>query len=150
MALSDYQPETRKFDLKGGSFSVRGLALEDVAVLIRTHLPDLEALFDVFENAAKVSDSDFAKVAASVASQAPGFAANAIALAADEPESAPNAARLPFPVQVEALVAIGDLTFTEVGGVKKALETVAGLLARMNLTKEEAVQKVRTIKKRVR
>lgn len=139
--LSDFQVETRKFDLKGGSFEVGGLSLESFAVLVRTHLADLEALFDLFQNVETLAGADIQKLAIAVAEEAPGFVANVIALASGEPHAAPQAQKLPFPVQVDALVAIGDLTFGEVGGVKKFLPTVArligatGLMEKIKLTK---------------
>lgn len=130
MALSNYTPESRVVQLKGGSFTIEGLSLEHVSVLVREHLPDLEALFNLFQQSEAVTDADFTKIAMSVVSQAPGFAANVIALASSEPNAAPQAAKLPFPVQVDLIVQIGDLTFSEVGGVKKSVELVVALLQR--------------------
>lgn len=135
MALSDYKPESREIVIGGNSFHVEGLSLDHVAVLIRAHLPDLEALFELFQHAEKITPQSIQAVVTSIVSQAPGFAANVIALASGEADATANAAKLPFAKQIEALSAIGELTFTEVGGVKKALESVAGLLGQMNLTK---------------
>lgn len=134
MALVDYQPETRVIPFKGGSFAVKGLSLSDITNLVRYHLPDLEALFEIGDKAlggkVDITEEDVGKIALAVAEQAPGFMANLIALAAEESseEGIQAASKLPFPVQVMTLVTIADLTFSEVGGVKKALESVAGLL----------------------
>lgn len=137
MGLAGYQPEVREFPLQGGrhTFSVRGLSLSDLAVLIRTHLPDLEGLFEVFQKGGGLDDVDVLSLATSLAAEAPGFTANVIALAAGEVDATNSAAALPFPVQVEALVAIGDLTFKEVGGVKKSLEMVTTLLMKTGMNK---------------
>lgn len=128
MALSDYQAERREVVLGGTSFHVQGLSFQDFATLVRTHLPDMEALFDLFDGIENFGPDDYRKLATAVASQAPGFAANVIALASGETDATEAAARLPFPVTINALLTIGDLTFTEVGGVKKFLEGVAPLL----------------------
>lgn len=128
MALSDYQAPSHEFKLKGGSFRVEGLALEQVSVLIQHHLPDIEALFELLLNAEAIETGDIRTIAASLVAQAPGFAANVIAIASGEPTAAPQAAKLPAPVQIDVLAKIGDLTFSEVGGVKKAMEMVAPLL----------------------
>jgi hypothetical protein len=109
---------------------VEGLSLEDVSVLVREHLPDLEGLFDIFQKANVSASTDLVPVVQSLVSQAPGFAANLIAIASREPDAAANAAKIPFPKQVEIILAIGDLTFKETGGIKKSWELVAALLQR--------------------
>lgn len=129
MGLGSYKAPSHEVVLTGGSFTVKGLSLNDVSLLIHHHLPDIEALFDLFTNAKDVTDTDFRPLAVSLVSQAPGFAANVIALAAGEPDNAKAAETIPFPVQVDVLMKIGDLTFSEVGGVKKALESIVPLLA---------------------
>lgn len=134
MPLAGYQPEQREIVLSGNqSFHVRGLSLNDLSILIRTHFDDLDALFDLFDNVEKMEAKDWQPLAASIVGNAPGFAANVIALAAGE-GTASDAERLPFPTQVKALLEIGELTFTEVGGVGKAVELLAGLLKKTNLT----------------
>lgn len=130
MGLSNYKPESHQVVLQGGSFSVEGLSLEDVSVLVREHLPDLEGLFDIFQKANVSASTDLVPVVQSLVSQAPGFAANLIAIASREPDAAANAAKIPFPKQVEIILAIGDLTFKETGGIKKSWELVAALLQR--------------------
>lgn len=129
MSLSNFKPESREIVLKGGTFTIEGLSLEHVAVLVREHLPDMEALFDLFKNS-NTADTDYLPVIKALITQAPGFAANLIALASNEPESAAVAAKLPFPVQVDVITQIGDMTFGEVGGVKKSLELIVALLAK--------------------
>lgn len=130
MGLSNYKPESRQVVLQGGSFQVEGLSLEDVSVLVREHLPDLEGLFDIFQKANVSASTDLVPVVQSLVSQAPGFAANLIAIASREPDAAANAAKIPFPKQVEIILDIGDLTFKETGGIKKSWELVAALLQR--------------------
>lgn len=142
MPLAGFQPEHREVSLGGGnSFSVRGLSLNDAAVLIREHFPDLDAIFDLFQNFDTVTADQLQPLLLSVVSQAPGLVANVVALAAGE-GSASDAEKLPAPIQVKALLAIGELTFNEVGGVKKSVEMIASLLKQTDLTKK--ITKART------
>lgn len=135
MGLASFTPESHEFVFKGGSFRVEGLSLEALATLVQHHLSDLEALFDLFQHFDKVENQDFTPLVVSLIQQAPGFCANVIALASGEPDAAPQAARLAFPLQIEVLLKIGDLTFTEVGGPKKSMEMIAALLKKNDLTK---------------
>lgn len=128
MPLAGYQPESRVVELsKGRSFNVTGLSLNHVSVLVREHFPDLDAIFDLFENSQNLTRAGLEPLVLSVVSQAPGFAANVIALAAGE-GTAEDAERLPAPIQVRALLDVAELTFAEVGGVGKAWEMVTALL----------------------
>lgn len=141
MALSDYKQVSRVFELKGASFEVKALSLNEMRVLIRQHMPDLEALFQVsveaLEGKSEVSESDIQRLVVAAVEQAPGLVANVIALSAGETDEAGVAAayRLPFPVQVDVLLAIGNLTFDEVGGVKKWWGAIAGLLGKTKIGK---------------
>lgn len=133
MSLAGYKAPTRVVALGGGQMcTVRGLSFEDFAALLRTHLPDLEAIFDLFANIEGVSRDQFDSVAATIIAQAPGLAANVIALAAGEGDAS-DAQKIPGPIQLNLLTEIGDLTFTEAGGVKKFLEMVAALLKNTSL-----------------
>lgn len=140
MSLAEYQPEARVVPFKGGSFTVKGLSLMDITTLIRHHLPDIEALFDIgistLEGRTDLTQEDLTRIAIAVAEQAPGFVSNLIGLAAGETseKAIAAAASLPFPTQIKALVEIADITFAEVGGVKNAVESVAGLLKKNQIS----------------
>ncbi len=144
MPLAGYKPATREVPLAGGnSFHVRGLSLNDISVLVREHFPDLDALAGLFDGFDTLTVDQFEPLALSLVSQAPGFVANAIAVAAGEGTAA-DAEQLPGPTQVKALLEIGDLTFIDVGGPKKAWEMIAGLLTRTQVKK--ALTKVKAAK----
>jgi hypothetical protein len=136
MALSNYKAATREFPLGDGSFAVKGLSLVDITHLIRHHLPDLEALVDIATQALngrkELTEGDVDLLAIALAEHAPGFVGNLIASAevggAKDQASAEGAMAMPFPLQIEVLLTIADLTFKEVGGVKKAVERVAALM----------------------
>ncbi len=128
MPLAGYKPESKTISVgAGNSFDVKGLSLMDLATLIRVHMPDMEAVFDLVSGVEVQAIDELQPVVIAIVSQAPGLAANVIALAAGEGDAS-DAEKLPAPIQVQALVEIGHLTFAEVGGVGKAWEMVADLL----------------------
>lgn len=145
MALSDYQAERREFNLKGGSFHVEGVSLEVLAKLIKTNLGDLEELFNLTARTLggkedDITEGDLMNIAMVLAEEAPGFVASLISLASGEDSDKARAAvrKLPFPVQVEAVVAIGQLTFEETGGIKKSLEALGRLLNGLSNTTSQS------------
>lgn len=130
MSLSDYTPERAEVVFKGGSFSVRGLALDDVTGLMKSFGSDLESMIGIYINGVNNDQSVamMAQYAIALAKEAPGFVANVIARASDEPDAVDNARGLSMPTQVAALKEIGRLTFEEAGGPKKFFESLSGLL----------------------
>lgn len=146
MDIGSYKAPRREVPLAGGqSFQVKGLTLTDVSVLVETHFDDLDAIIEMFTNEkVNLSVDNLKSLATSVVSQAPGLAANLIALGAGAKDAAPNIqSEFPVGTQIKALMDIGDLTFAEVGGIKKGLEQVVALLAekRKMLTKSPVRKK---------
>lgn len=130
MSLSDFQPETLTVKVKNTSFDVRGLSFIDISALMRTHMDDLESMFNLYEaeaNNATFGNVAMARYATRLISDAPGLVSHVIALAADEPGMVNKVERLPIVAQLDALQKIGKLTFEEVGGVKKLIEMVSNL-----------------------
>lgn len=119
---------------KGGSFIVRGLNLEAVSHIIRLHGPRMTSLFEQFKLHAVTALSggedpdalNLANYITPLLQEAPDIAAHVVALAAGEANPS-IAMRLPFPVQVDALEKVLNLTFDEEGGPGKLLETVIRL-----------------------
>jgi hypothetical protein len=132
MALSEYVPVKESVSFSGGSAEVRGLAADDLSVLLANHLPDLDNLMRMYES--KVSDD--VKVAAvmqyciQIVRDAPGLAAHVIALASDEVDQVDMARKLPLAVQTKLLQKIVQLTFAEAGGPKNFLDSLKGILQR--------------------
>ena len=131
MGLADYQPARQTVEFKGGSVSVRGLSLDDLTVLLKHHLQDLDNLMEIYQRDVKDELAIAAAVqyGVSLAREAPGLVAHVISLACDEPDKVDRARILPLPIQVELLKAIGSLTFEEVGGAKKFFESLQTLTA---------------------
>lgn len=142
--LADYNLPSREFVTEGGSFSVKGLSVVDFNVLVRTHFADLEALFDLFAQKDRLENADVTALCLAAVESAPGFVANVIALAAGEPHAAPVVQRMSAPFQVLILEAVGELTFTEVGGVKKFLPVIARLLPKTAGLKEKVAMNLQT------
>lgn len=142
--LADYTPPSREFSTQGGSFTVEGLSLQAITVLVRTHLADMEALFDVFSQKERLENADVMELCMAAVESAPGFVANVIALAAGEPNAAPVVMRMSAPFQAEILEAVGELTFNEVGGVKKFLPVVERLLPKTAGLKAKVAMNLQT------
>lgn len=132
MSLSDFQPETITVSHRRITLELRGLSFVDISSLMRTHMNDLETLFDMYEQEANnisFGNVAMARYVTRLVSDAPALVSHIIALAADEPEMVNKAAKLPLTLQLDSLKAIGKLTFEEVGGVKKLLEMLNDLVA---------------------
>lgn len=129
MPLAGYQPEVREVPIANGNvMHLRAMNVADFAVLLREHFPDIDGVFDLFQGGLdKMNADQFKPLALMLISQAPGLVANIIAVAAGEGDAS-DAEKLPAPIQVKALLAIGELTFMEVGGVKKFVGEIAALL----------------------
>ena len=143
MPIDDYRPLTAEVGLnsKGGSLTVRGLALDDVAVLMRSHLVDLDKLIDIYQN--KVGDAAtvavFTQYAVTLAKEAPGLMANIIALGCDDGDNVPKYRKLSLPITVRAVEQIVNLTFEEAGGPKKFVESLIEIFRGMRAPKTSSL-----------
>jgi hypothetical protein len=138
MALPAYTPATESVTLPDGvSFDVRGLCLEDFAVLLRSHYRIMSDLFDKYVGEAALHEikevhevlgsSDFTGIVFEVLETAPALIGDMIARAADETENPQQARMLPAGVQVDAVVKVVVLTLQAEGGWGKLMETIGTL-----------------------
>lgn len=132
MALADYEvvKKTIPFNNKGGSFEIRGLNTDDFTFMIATNLDRIaDALAKYQESGDTIwregGLDDFVK---SLIRELPELVAEVISTAADEPTLIDKARKLPFGVQMTALVEIMGMTLEEAGGVKNLFATLANLL----------------------
>lgn len=135
--LADYVAQRHEIALNGTSFSVGGVTFNGFTQLLNTHFNDLDALFKLVKNSIDgdfedIKTLDVEKIALGAMADAPGFVANLIAIASGETSEAAviAAASIPAPKQIETVMAIVQLTFEEVGGIKKGLEVIATLLTK--------------------
>lgn len=133
MALADYQPLTRKVTLRNGDLSLRGLGLDDVAVLMNEHLPDIDSIVSLYDDnmdsGSRVAAT--AQFALILTRQAPALVATIIARAADEPDQVDKARSMGIAAQVECLKAVLEMTFEEAGGFRKFVENLTMILQGM-------------------
>lgn len=138
MPLAEYKPRKRTIEFDGGSMEVRAISLLDVATIIDSHQWAIEQVYRKLRaNADRQLDLDEAmamELLMELIRESPTLAGNIIALAADEPgaDTMRIAAQLPLTVQIEALCAIGALTFTDTAAVKKfgadVMKLIGGIL----------------------
>ncbi|MEL4071752.1 hypothetical protein WKW50_16530 [Ochrobactrum sp. GPK 3] len=134
MALSDYVVETREIAVpKASPLSVRGLSLVDVTRLLSTRGKEIQTFFQKYISEIQAGGNPKADLPANLGQtlldSAPSLVAEIIAHAADEPQAVHQASRLPITTQLEALEAIGQLTFDAEGGPKKFLEAVIRIMS---------------------
>lgn len=140
MALADFKPDTVTVALKPSlgdkspTVELKGLSFHDFSKLIRVHYHDLDGLFDIYENSAGQDLSAIAvgRFATTLIADAPGLVSHIIALAAGEEDQLEAVQSLPLIVQIDALKAIGGLTFSDVEEVKKMLALVMEQLGKLN------------------
>jgi hypothetical protein len=127
LAALELPTETIKVGNRG-DFTVRGLSFADVAALVNKHRDELDTVIGVFTSGEGTPDAMLVTLLAEM----PDLAAKVIAFASDEPGQHEKVKRLPVTVQLDALMAVGRLTFEEAGGVKKFAEQVLVLLGASN------------------
>lgn len=126
---------TREIVTNGGTFDVRGVAVDEIASLFLRRRDEIEDLFARIFVAAKEGDGvpsmDHAEaIVGRLLIESPAIVAELIAMAAGPvtDETVAIARCLPAPVQIAALEAIAELTFTSEMPPKKVLETVVKAL----------------------
>ena len=135
MSLSDFMPDTEEVVVKRAKkgdmvFAVRGLSFLDISKVVRVHYDDLEGIFDLYEThgGGDLSYIAMGKFAMALVNDAPGLVAHIIALAADDEANLEKAQTLPLMAQIDALKAIGRLTFSDVEDIKKMLGKAMDLM----------------------
>lgn len=125
MALSDFVIDRRTISQGAANFSVRALNFNDFTVLISQHQESLDrALASISAGKLDSSSIDLA----SMLTLLPNVVAQAIALAADEPDQAAKVQMLPFGIQLQAAAAVWDLTVEQAGGLEKLMGDVTAAL----------------------
>jgi hypothetical protein len=134
VALRDLKIRKTEITTPDGTFAVRGLSYADISLIADRFKGTAEQAFKTLTSTPGTGDGgdltvgDVTPVATMLLKDAPALAAAIIAIAADEPDAEEIVIKLPFTVQTEALEAVGKHTFETEGSLKKAVETVIGLL----------------------
>lgn len=133
-SLREVVTDTRKIDLNEEDYiEVRGLSLADITELFRRHTQVLTSKFDDIMAARQAGvpgiQMDVVQaVIEDTLTEAPSLVGDIIASAMDEPEAADAAARLRAGVQIQALMAIAELSITTEAELKKVLGVVTTLI----------------------
>lgn len=124
MALRDYVVPTEEVDIPGSMITVRGLSLPDLTVLARKHGSELQTVFKSLTGKDAPEQFDSVTIGKALLDLPEDLIGLIIALAADEPDLASVAGKLPLTSQAEALEKIVILTFKQEGGLPKFMETL--------------------------
>lgn len=125
MGLSDYTPHRVTIEHRGAPLlAVRGLGFDDVSVLFRAHLDSIQVMVSGFKNANGLGTDLFFM---ELITTAPDVAFDVIALAADEPDYAAQARKLPVGLQIKILQEILTLTLEDIGGPKAFVALVSSV-----------------------
>jgi hypothetical protein len=130
--LKDCVIARRKISFEGGEFELRGVSLPDISSAIMEHREAVDRVADILRSQAELNTNDFnsmVEILIDVIRESPYLAAFLICSCADEPDAYSAAFHLPLTVQIEALRAIGELTFSDAEALKKLIADVRGLLA---------------------
>lgn len=133
MSLRDYVIATRTVTLQGDQkLSIRALGFDDIQNLLINKQGLIDTALKLFgESGFNPDNADPQQVrefATSLLATLPDLVAELIAIAADEPDLGHKARRLPAPAQLEALMGIYEMTFTEPDSVKNFFGRLASLL----------------------
>ena len=119
MALKDFVPPSKAIKAGDTEFSVRGLSMQDIVYLIDSHREEMELLFSGRAHLPSLIHEN------------QDFVGHAIAYAADEPDEIEQAKKLPLGIQVEAFLAIWEMSqidTEELGNVLSGFVTGATVL----------------------
>ena len=136
MALSDIIAARQTITYNGHSFDVRGLCFNDITATLLDHEAEVEKAFALFdEHKDEKGDVDVAAVLPEIIDRLPKMVASLVARAAGEPDAAESFELLPMTLQLDATIAVWNLTFTEPDSLKKFLVQLKTFLSRMVTTK---------------
>ena len=144
MGLKGFNPASAEIAIpNGGTLTVRGLALEDLAVLVRKFYDPLNTLFDKYIGEASAFQvdqkftkgelglGDFKGIVLDALEKAPALITEALALATDDFENVALYRLLPVGTRIEAIERVVTLTLEAEGGLEKLMETVSKVTTRV-------------------
>ncbi|WP_288959818.1 hypothetical protein [uncultured Sulfitobacter sp.] len=134
MKIADYRARREPVVIKEGQeLEVRGLTLADVTRLVERHIPEITQLVSQYQEQKKdvFSDAGFNAMLMSMAASFPDLTAEAICLAADQPDadSIDAARQFGAAASIACLAQIGQLTLEEAGGLKNLIASLMPLLS---------------------
>lgn len=126
MSLKDFVIQTKTIKMRAGELTLNGLTFNELTALLLNDEEGVHQAYTLYEKYSRQDGSiDMANLKAfgmDLVKKFPDFVARLIALSCGELDQWPKAARLPAPAQLEALIAVAQLTFEEPSAVKKFIE----------------------------
>lgn len=136
MALSKIAAARKTFAYNGETFSIRGVSMDDVTRVILDDQAEVEKAMDLIDQSrGEDGEVNIGSAIVLLVQKAPKIAAKIAACAADEPEAWTNFLSLPAPIQLDVLMGIGELTFSEPDALKKFVANLVSLLAQVKTLK---------------
>lgn len=138
MAIKDFYVESREIICGSTSFKVEGLSFDHLVRLFTEARDEMLGALDLYDGLAESGEVNTMALAMAAIEKFPDLVAKLIALAAGEPGTEALVRKMAFPVQMDALVAVAELTFTETDSLKKFLAHLSLLMeSAKKLTKTE-------------
>lgn len=144
MTLRNITIPKREVPVGSDTFTVSGVSADQVFGLYQRHRDDLSTLFDNLSG--RTTGSEVLSSIEGIVTQFPIVIAEGIALASGSTvggehweEEVAIARSLPLPIQVDALMKIGELTFSPEMPPKKFFALLVGLIQQLNGTTTLAV-----------
>ena len=151
MSLKDLELPSAKVQVSDEVFfTVRGLSLSDISVLLNSHGKELGLIFQKVKDELQgrsegITANDVQYFAKVLFDKAPDMVAKAIALSADDPGEEDKIKRLRFTVQIIAIQEVLRLTFTTEAELKKLVEIVIQWLGKINSEAERITSSLPSI-----
>jgi len=147
MPLADFVPVKRTVAFPGGEFEVRALNLLDISMLIDNHRYTVDQIAAQVRSSREMAfpdDDIIREVVIEVIRESPLLVANVICLCCDERDEQETVLKLPATIQLEALLAIADLTFKDTAAIKKlsadVMKLIHGILPPGTVTLAQAAE----------
>lgn len=150
-SLGEIVADTRKITISGDDYiEVRGLSMADLTTLFKRHTDPLTRAFDDLMDSRPPGQVGFAmeelqSTIHEALTSAPTLVGDIIATAMDQPDHGRDAAKLRAGVQINALLAIAELSITTeaelknvVGAVTKVITNVTALFQAAQKTRQAA------------
>lgn len=132
MALEDFIARTETVEHNGKSLRVRGLGLEDLAIMFMSQSEEMEQAVEIIRGAvkdrAKVDDQQIVLIFQQLLRMVPTVVYQAIACACDEPGNLSAVSKWSLPLQTKAAMAVARATFEDVGGFEDFMGNVKAAL----------------------
>jgi len=129
MSLASYVPQTKILIVDETTISFRGLSAQDIGALLEHNIDEITLIFDSFKAQSEISEYELAHALVKLPKMACAIIAMTCADEGSLTDFSRAAALLPLDIQVDALILIGGLTFSN--GLGKFIENINHLLGQI-------------------